>query len=106
MGRISSTLTAVCAATLLTASVATAQGTIADRKTIVTFSGPVSVPGTTLPAGSYVSKLADSPVDRHIVMVFDRDEAKLITTLLAVPATRPEAHGDPVVSFKATPSDR
>jgi hypothetical protein len=106
MGRISSTLTAVCAATLLTASVATAQGTIADRKTIVTFSGPVSLPGTTIPAGSYVFKLADSPADRHIVMVFDKEEAKLITTLLAVPAQRNEAHGDPVVSFKETPSDR
>src|SRR5438128_2267450 len=106
MGRISSTLTAICAATLLTASVATAQGTLPDRKTIVTFSGPVSLPGTTIPAGSYVFKLADSPVDRHIVMVFDRDESKLITTLLAVPASRPEAKGDPVVSFKETPADR
>jgi len=106
MGRISSTLTAVCAATLLTATVAPAQSTPADRKTIVTFSGPVTLPGTTVPAGSYVFKLADSPVDRHIVMVFDKDESKLITTLLAVPAERPEAHGDAVVSFKETPSDR
>ena len=106
MGRISSTLTAVCAATLLTATVAPAQGTLADRKTIVTFSGPISIPGTTLPAGSYVFKLADSPADRHIVMVFDRDEAKLITTLLAVPAERPEPKGDAVVAFKETPSDR
>src|SRR3954466_8826125 len=106
MGRISSTLTAVCAATLLTATVAPAQGTLADRKTIVTFSGPVSLPGTTLPAGTYVFKLADSPVDRHIVTIFDRDEAKLITTLLAVPPERPEAHGDPVINFKETPSDR
>jgi len=106
MGRISSTLTAVCAATLLTATVAPAQSTPADRKTIVTFSGPVSLPGTTVPAGSYVFKLADSPVDRHIVMVFDKDESKLITTLLAVPAERPEARGDAVVSFKETPSDR
>ena len=107
MGRISSTLTtAICAATLLTASVATAQGTLADRKTIVTFSGPVSLPGTTIPAGSYTFKLADSPADRHIVMVFDKEESKLITTLLAVPAQRNEARGDAVVSFKETPSDR
>jgi hypothetical protein len=106
MGRISSMLTAICAATLLTATVAAAQGTLADRKTIVTFSGPVSLPGTTLPGGSYVFKLADSAADRHIVMVFDKDESKLITTLLAVPAQRIEAHGDPVVSFKETPSDR
>jgi hypothetical protein len=106
MGCMKSTLTAVCAATLLTASVAAAQGTLADRKTIVTFSGPVSIPGATLPAGTYVFKLADSAANRNIVQVFDKDEAKIITTLLAVPAERAEPEGDPVVSFKETPSDR
>lgn len=106
MGRISTTLTAICAATLLTATIASTQGTLADRKTIVTFSGPVSVPGTTLPAGTYVFRLADSAANRHIVQIFDRDEAKIVTTLLAVPAERNEPEGDPVVSFKETPSDR
>jgi hypothetical protein len=106
MGCIKSTLTAVCAATLLTASVATAQGTLADRKTVVSFSGPVSLPGTTLPAGTYVFKLADSAANRNIVQVFDKDEAKLLTTLLAVAAERAQAEGDPVVSFKETPADR
>jgi hypothetical protein len=106
MGCIKSTLTAVCAATLLTASVAAAQGTLADRKTVVSFSGPVSLPGTTLPAGTYVFKLADSAANRNIVQVFDKDEAKLITTLLAVAAERAQAEGDPVVSFKETPADR
>ena len=106
MGCIKSTLTAVCAATLLTASVAAAQGTLADRKTVVSFSGPVSLPGTTLPAGTYVFKLADSATNRNIVQIFDKDEAKLITTLLAVAAERAEAEGDPVVSFKETPADR
>src|SRR5260221_7105608 len=106
MGCIKSTLTAVCAATLLTASVAAAQGTLADRKTVVTFSGPVSIPGATLPAGTYVFKLADSSANRNIVQVFDKDEAKIINTLLAVPAQRAEPEGDPVVSFKETPADR
>jgi hypothetical protein len=106
MGRIKSTLTVVCAAMLLTATVAAAQGTLSDRKTIVTFSGPVSLPGTTLPAGTYVFRIADSPTNRNIVQVFDRDEAKLITTLLAIPAERAEAAGDPVVTFKETAADR
>src|SRR5215211_7239733 len=106
MRRISSTLMAVCAATLLTASTAAAQGVLANRETNVTFSGPVSLPGTTLPAGTYVFQLADSPANRHIVQVFAKDRSKLITTLLAVAAERPEAEGDPVVSFKETPSDR
>lgn len=106
MRRISSTLTAAFAATLLTASTAAAQGVLPNRDTNVTFSGPVSLPGTTLPAGTYVFRLADSPVNRHIVQVFDKDQAKLITTILAVAAERPQPEGDPIVSFKETPSDR
>jgi hypothetical protein len=106
MRRIKFTLTAICAVTLLTAATASAQGTLADRKTVVTVSGPVSIPGTTLPAGTYVFKIADSPSNKNIVQIFDRDEAKLITTLLAVPAERNEADGDPLITFKETPSDR
>jgi hypothetical protein len=106
MRRIKSLLTAVCAATLFTATIASAQGILPDRKTIVTFSGPVSLPGTTLPAGTYVFRIADSPANRHIVQIFDRDDAKLITTLLAVAAQRDQAEGDPLVAFKETPSDR
>jgi hypothetical protein len=106
MGRIKSMLTAICVATLFTATIASAQGILPDRKTIVTFSGPVSLPGTTLPAGTYVFRIADSPANRNIVQIFDRDDAKLITTLLAVAAQRDRAEGDPVVSFKETPSDR
>jgi hypothetical protein len=106
MRRMTSLFTAACAATLMTASFASAQGTLADRQTNVTFSGAVSLPGTTLPAGTYVFRLADSQANRHIVQIFDKDGAKLITTLFAVPAERDEAHGDPVVAFKETPSDR
>jgi hypothetical protein len=106
MRRISTTLTAVAVAALLTASTAAAQGVIANRETNVTFSGPVSLPGTTLPAGTYVFRLADSPVNRHIVQIFEKDRAKLITTILAVAAERNQPEGDPVVSFKETPSDR
>jgi hypothetical protein len=104
MGRITSITTACFAAALLTAPPAMAQP--ADRLTYVTFSGPVSLPGTTLPAGTYAFRLADSPADRHIVQVFDRDQTKLFTTLMAVSAERNQAEGEPVVTFKETPSDR
>jgi hypothetical protein len=48
-----------------------------NRKTVVTFSGPVEVPGVgaqTLPAGTYVFKILDSQSDRHIVQIFNQDE--------------------------------
>ena len=57
-----------CAAILLSAALAAAQGPAnADRSTYVTFSGPVSLPGVTLPAGEYLFRLADSPSNRSIV---------------------------------------
>jgi hypothetical protein len=105
MGSIKSIAAAACAALLLTSAATTAQ-TPQDRLTNVTFSGPVSIPGKTLPAGTYVFKLADSPADRHIVQVFDKDQTQIYATLLAVPAERAEADGDPVITFKETPSDR
>lgn len=106
MRRTRITLAALCAAVALTPGIAAAQATLADRTTFVTFSGPVSLPGITLPAGTYTFKIADSQTDRHVVQVFNREGTKLFTTLLAVPAQRTEASGDPVITFKETPSDR
>ena len=70
-----------------------------NKKTILTFSGPVQLPGATLPAGSYVFKLADIPGNRHVVQVFDKDEKKIYTTLLAIPNDRLESTDKPVVLF-------
>jgi hypothetical protein len=70
-----------------------------NKKTILTFSGPVQVPGATLPAGSYVFKLADIPGNRHVVQVFDKDEKKIYTTILAIPNDRLDPTDDPVVLF-------
>jgi hypothetical protein len=104
MRSITSTITAACAALALTAGVATAQTVPPDRTTKVTISGPVSVPGMTLPAGSYTFRIMDSLTDRNVVQIFNQDGTKLLTTLLAIPATRPEPTGDPVILFKETPS--
>ena len=91
---------AVCYAVALTVMIA--PGARADewnKKTILTFSGPVQIPGATLPAGSYVFKLADIPGNRHVVQVFDKDEAKIYTTMLAIPNERLEASDKPIVLF-------
>jgi hypothetical protein len=100
MGRIKSITAAACATVLMGAAGAAAQP--ADRTTFVTFSGPVSIPGKTLPAGTYTFRLADSPSDRHIVQIFDRDQTQLFATLLAVPAERPQPEGEPVITFRET----
>src|SRR5712672_4839493 len=59
-----------------------------DHKTIVTFSGPVEIPGKALPAGTYVFKLLNSTSNRNIVQIFDKDEKQLLATILAIPDYR------------------
>ncbi|MGB2678914.1 MAG: hypothetical protein WAN12_17670, partial [Candidatus Acidiferrum sp.] len=44
-----------------------------NKKTVVTFSQAVEVPGKILPAGTYTFQLLDSPSDRHIVEIFNAD---------------------------------
>ena len=105
MRRITSALAAAGATILLTSTMAAAQGQVtSDRLTNVTFSAPVSVPGHTLPAGTYHFQLADSLANRNIVQIFDSNN-KIVATVLAVPAKRPEPQGDPVITFKETRSD-
>jgi hypothetical protein len=105
MGRLKTVLVIACAAVLLTSAGAYAQGTTDSRLTNVTFSGPVSLPGKTLPAGTYQFRLMDSPSNRNIVQVFDEHGMQLIATMLAIPAERPQAEGDPVITFKETRAD-
>src|SRR5689334_11846481 len=74
-----------------------------NKKTVVTFSAPVEVPGVgaqVLPAGTYVFKLLDSLSDRHIVQIFNQDESQVLTTILAIPNYRLHATGKTVITFK------
>jgi hypothetical protein len=91
------------AALALSATLASAQPS--DRSTIVTFSAPVSMPGVTLPAGSYLFKLADSQVNRNIVQVFDKDRSKIYATIIAIPAERNEPADETVITFNEAPAN-
>ncbi|HTP33037.1 MAG TPA: hypothetical protein VMJ75_12745 [Candidatus Acidoferrales bacterium] len=71
-----------------------------NQKTVVTFNGPVEIPGQVLPAGTYVFKLADSLSDRNIVQVFNKDETHLYGTFLAIPDYRLTPAGKPIISFE------
>src|SRR5436305_4768250 len=95
--RVLKTLCCAAAMTVMLAPIARADEW--NKKTILTFSGPVQIPGATLPAGSYVFKLADISGNRHVVQVFDKDEHKIYTTLLAVPNQRLEPSDKPVILF-------
>jgi len=59
-----------------------------DKKTIIKISQPISVEGTILPAGRYVLRLPSYSSGRNVVYVFNANETHLITTILAIHASR------------------
>src|SRR5262245_16848212 len=71
-----------------------------DKRTDVTFSAPVEVPGVVLPAGKYVFKLMDSTSDRHVVQIFNEDETHLFATILAIPTYRMNPVDKPLITFE------
>ena len=90
-----------------------APGAMADdwnNKTVMTFSGPVEIPGVhltgfgVLPAGTYVFKLLDSRSDRHIVQIFSQDEKTVYATILAIPNYRLKATDKTVITFSERPA--
>jgi len=82
-----------------------ARGDTWDKKTVVTFSQAVEVPGKVLPAGTYTFQLLDSPSDRHIVQIFSADGSHIIATILAINNYRLEPTGDTVMKFSERPGD-
>lgn len=78
--------TAACAALLFAAlSPRAVRADGWDKKTLLTFSDTVQVPGATLPAGTYVFKLAESNANRYIVQIFNERESHVYATALVIP---------------------
>jgi len=81
-----------------------------NRKTVISFSGPVEIPGVhlkgwgVLPAGTYVFKILDSKSDRHIVQIFNKDETVVYATILAIPNYRLKVTDKTVVTFRERPA--
>lgn len=91
------------AATMLPLT-ASAQGGLPNQDTFFTFSQPVELPGTTLPAGTYLFALADGATNRHVVRVMSQDRKTLHATLLAIPNyTLDKASDEPQVRFMEGP---
>ena len=100
MARVTLIVTALVIALVGAFSSTTMAQDTRDR-TFLTFSGAVEMPGVTLPAGTYVFKLADTP-SRNVVEVWDREEKNMVGHWLFVQADRPQVSQDTVVMFKET----
>ncbi len=103
--------TTVCCMALMGAVlIPSAQADDWNRKTVITFSGPVEIPGVhltgwgVLPAGTYVFKILDSQSDRHIVQIFNKDETTIFATILAIPNYRLKATDKTVMTFSERPA--
>jgi hypothetical protein len=81
-----------------------------DKKTEVTFSGPVEIPAVhqpgfgVLPAGTYMFKIAASQGNRHIVQIFSKDGTTIYATILAIPNLRMRPTNNTLITFRERPA--
>ena len=93
---------AVAAFVCLMAAPATAQPL--DKRTLFTFSGPITLPGVTLPAGQYLFRLADPNSSSKAVQVLNADGTKPYGLFFALSAERFEPASTPEIRFMETAS--
>lgn len=75
-----------------------------DKRTYFTFNQSVALPGVTLPAGTYMFRLADPDTGRRVIQVSDKEGTQSYALLLTVPAYRVDAAKDSEVRFLETPA--
>ena len=88
---------------LLTGAATRADADQWNKKTYVTISQSIEVPGAVLPPGKYVFKLLDSQSNRHIVQILNDRENHVYSTNLAVPKERTEPAGKTIITFYEVP---
>lgn len=71
-----------------------------SKKTTVTITRPMEIPGQVLPPGIYVFKVMDIVGTRNIMRITNADETKIFATIIAVPDYRIQPTDKPVVQYK------
>jgi len=84
--------------------VAPAKGDSWDKMTYVTIHERIIAGNKVLEPGTYAWKLLDSPSDRHVVQIFDKDQTHLEETILAIPNYRLQPTGNTRFAFWETPA--
>ena len=75
-----------------------------DKRTLFTFSEPITLPGVTLPAGQYLFRLADPDASTKVVQVLNADGTKPYGLFFTLLAERVEPASAPEVRFMETVS--
>lgn len=97
---LSTIVRSVCAVTLLALTTAPAVAqTPLDKRILFTFNAPATLPGVTLPAGTYSFEIVNPTRDRHVVAVRSEDGRQVYTTFLTIPEITNERPDDPEIRF-------
>jgi len=103
MSRLKLAVFMVCLTLVVMAIPSVAKADQWNKKTTVTFSQPVEIPGVgaqVLPAGTYVFKLLDSQSNRNIVQIFNERGDHVYATILAIPNYRLKSTDKTVMTFR------
>lgn len=99
------TLTLLSAVTAITLGAGAALAQPADYRTYFTFSAPVTLPGVTLPAGTYLFRLADPDSSRKVINVLSRDGKQSLAMLHTIPNQLLRAPQNPEIRFMEAVAD-
>jgi len=102
MGNRKSAL-AVCGAIVLLAAATVGHAWSPNRATVLTFSGPVELPGVALGSGSYIFELIDPVGNIDVVTVRDKNRTRVYYSGFTRRVERPAGWGDTVVLEETRP---
>lgn len=97
-------MAAACAGIAMLAFIPVIHADEWNKRTLVTVNEPIIAGNKVLQPGTYVWKLLDSQSDRHIVQIFNKDQSKLETTVMAIPNYRLQPTGKTEFTFWETPT--
>lgn len=104
MKRFGAVAAAFCLMFIASVMTPSANAQNGDRKTVVTFSEPVEIPGTILPAGTYFFKLLNQDSGRWVVQIFDKNQTHTYATLITVQDFRYHPTDKVVMTFAERPA--
>jgi hypothetical protein len=87
---------------LVFAAASGANAFTSDKRTYFTFNQPVALPGVTLPAGTYMFRIADPQESRKVIQVADKKGTTSYALLHTMPAYRADAPKDSEIRFRET----
>ena len=99
---LSTIVRSVCAVALLALTTAPAVAQPLDKRVTFSFSAPVTLPGVTLPTGTYLFRVPTP--DRTVVQVLSADGSKIYGTFFSIAAYRNVVPEKPEVRFMETRS--